>query len=458
MVHSDPDRWSDIALQVQFSGSGPTAAKMLRIQELPPELITKTIRFFLEDLPRITQLPLEAGVHHPRLRITQVCAAWRAIAFSIHDWWDLEVSVDGNYHTTCNLASAWLRQTACRRLNLTILFDLIVDKFRADYKERISLFLEILVIPHRHRLQKLSVPVTNSGMRKLLRLPDNSLSHLDTLHLRLVDDQEESATASIMSSPFMTAPLLQTLHLTLRHGLPLKQHFPWSQLTTITLYGPNLDAATCLTVMSNCVSVANLAFSVISPINTEMESRISDLQNLPLHLPSVKKLNICFNCSNPTPFLLSLQLSSLIHLAFGSLALITPWTSAYKRFFQSFAQTLECFETKNNHMYVEIGDEILEWMPNLRALIFGRNYRLTPSTLRRIGTGELLPMLEHLECCARDFSLVVQMLSARQGNSQTLGSPLTPIKRVKIYARTWQIDDEFWKLRAQGVEIQLERI
>lgn len=441
----------------QPSSYGPPAAKVLCIHELPPELITKTIRFFLEDLPRITQLPLETGVLHPRLQITQVCAAWRAIAFSIHEWWDLEVSIDGNYYATCNLASAWLRQTSCRHLDLTIEFDLIVDKSRADYRERISLFLESLVVPHRHRLRELSVPVTNGGMRKLLRLPDNSFSHLDTLHLRLVDDQEESFT-DVLSSPFVTAPLLRTLHLTLRHGLPLKQHFPWSQLTTITLYGPNLDATTCLALLANFVSVAHLAFSVISTIDTATESRISELQNLPLRLPSIKKLNICFSCSNPTPFLLSLQLSSLSHLVLRSLEFITPWTSAYRRFFQSCAQTLECFETKNNHMYVEIGDEILEWMPNLRALIFGRNYRLTPSTLRRIGTGELLPKLEHLECCARDFSLVVQMLSARQGNSQSSGNALTRIKKVKIYARTWQIDDEFWTLRAQGVEIQLERI
>ncbi|KAF9457717.1 hypothetical protein BDZ94DRAFT_1272540 [Collybia nuda] len=443
----DRVRCLDTVLPVQPPNIRPISVKTLTVQDLPPELIQKIIYFFLEDLPDVTMLPLESGSRHPRLQITHVCSTWRAVSFSIYDFWELAIPGNRSSPGSINLAKSWLLQIPGSRLSLTIM----VGGTRGNP----SSSLEDLVVPYSHRFRKLSVPVTASELGKLLCLPQSSFCSLEILNLQFIGSEH---SINNVGSPFINAPLLRELSLTLDHELQIKAHFPWTQLTKVSVVCSRLDPTDYLSILSNGFSLTHLSLSFISAIDSETETRITTLQSHPLCLPKVKKLHLDFNCSHPGPLLISLELPSLTHLTLGSLSLIHWARVSHRRFFESFASCLEYFETNNSYMFVELDDTILSWMPNLHSLILRRDYRLTSATLQRIGTGELLPKVEHLEFSVRDVSLVVRMLSERQRLSQSLGNPPTSIKKIKVFARTWQVDDEYWKLRAQGVEIQLARI
>ncbi|KAF9458568.1 hypothetical protein BDZ94DRAFT_1270254 [Collybia nuda] len=86
-------------------------------------------------------------------------------------------------------------------------------------------------------------------------------------------------------------------------------------------------------------------------------------------------------------------------------------------------------------------------------------YPFQPSTLVKIGTGDLLPVVENLEVYENDMRLIVDMLTARALNSQRHPERISQIKSIQIHCQDEEGEerfrDTFHGWRSQEMDIKI---
>lgn len=427
-------------------------------KNIPPELISEIISYLASDS---LNFPPMDGVYDPRLQITQVCRLWRKIAFNMPLLWDIKYSqlITGRkFNSSLQLANAWFSQCAGSRLALELPRRIMTQCLPRTCVLDTSL-VERLVLPYTNRLKSLSLVVTPGMLDKILTLPTGSFKNIEALNLRVHPPDENIWDHPIPA--FTSAASLRSVTLSdLPKNLYPKLHLPWAQLTSLSLSN-YVEADQLLVILSNCTSLKECSLFNVSPITPEITSRIRLLPYIPLRLPVVETLQICFqpwfNAVNILPLL---EFTSLSSLTISPPSHLEGTTPVYTTFLWHMASTLRYFKL----LYIPgapitIDDAILSNIPNAQSVVLPHNCFLLPSTIEKIGQGELLPKVERLEFAASDIGPVVEMLTMRQSNARCPYRSVSNIMVVHVFCRYWsefgaeQLNKELSDLRSKGMDV-----
>jgi hypothetical protein len=155
-------------------------------KKLPPEILSRIFTFLVSP-PAF--LPLIDKSSNVRLRLTQICSAWRRIAFATPQLWYLAFSHSPQNSTSTSrsfeLANAWLTQCSFPGLSLTVPFEYIAQSLPQDRAPLDNLITRV-VAPHSQRLKRLHTVSTGQGVSALLSLPAESFGSLFDFSLKIV--------------------------------------------------------------------------------------------------------------------------------------------------------------------------------------------------------------------------------------------------------------------------------
>ncbi|KAJ7629793.1 hypothetical protein DFH06DRAFT_1225418 [Mycena polygramma] len=181
---------------------------------LPSELVSE---IFVRVLPPYPDLPQPVDQSSPTT-LTQICQRWREIALGTPALWSAISSFDFDEERELGIFKLWLQRS--RHCPLSI--QLGTDRNWAS-KELVE-----AVVPHRARWQNLKIDVEVEN----LRVFDGPMPLLRRLELLVGTGLVASGLVADIARHEL--PLLCTL--VLKNAAALQLTFPWTQLTSLTLF------------------------------------------------------------------------------------------------------------------------------------------------------------------------------------------------------------------------------
>ncbi|KAF9463486.1 hypothetical protein BDZ94DRAFT_1321814 [Collybia nuda] len=414
---------------------------MPTLHNLPPELISHIMIFVVVE-PAC--FPISLG--EPRLRLTQVCTAWRNIAFDTPFIWNLRFPASYDSPDALRLANYWWSQ--CSSSDLLLLINPVPLECAPPRSTR---FLENMVLPFTHRLGVIRVNLNCAGITKLLALPPHSFQNLRKISIWLQDADFKPSWKKSETS-LEAAPLLHSVCLSFPPKSQFKPRLPWRQLTRLVLV-TSTSGSDFLTILSQCVCLEDGTFLEISDLNFEMISQIESLPNQVLQLPKLQNLSIRFGCSSFRYITSRLILPNVIDLQFACWPNRADPTSDFIAFLQPMKDSLQHLELRSGLAgeYNVVSEAILESLPHLRTFIVPLRHIILPSTLERISKGEFLQKVERFHFGVNNIAPVIDMLHTRKTNSFCSIMEI----RVQTKSRSFGFLDELEELRSQGIDIDV---
>ncbi|KAF9457713.1 hypothetical protein BDZ94DRAFT_1326065 [Collybia nuda] len=426
-------------------------------KKLPVELISYIFTFILPSYATVYQ---ERG-SPTYLCLTQICSTWREIAFNTPLVWEVVLPRNEGCDNLIKLTNSWFRQSVRPRFSLIMPYKQLIEPLDWDWRPPRNL-IDDIVIPHAHRFQKLSVIISMEAFEALVELPQGSWKSLEVLFLRIHDKAEEHFNHP--ASSFGLAPLLHEFGADVTSGCHISVYFPWAQITKLYLNGM-LDADVHLRTLSHCPLLTDLILTTIFTIDANMESLIAQIPDLPLQFKFLSTIQLHFSCLNPYPFLSALGLPSA-----RSVRIVHPerldWISpGLIKFLRPMKTSLQQFESTYTHGFPAVVDEsIFGYIPSLQALKLSQDYLIPEPILVKIGTGEFLPNLQHIEFNVEKLGPALDMLKvrvARAGLSRESSScPVVAIRSANIGCSSWgsQDGETIHDLILQDVIVDLAQI
>lgn len=377
--------------------------------KLPFELIEKILRLCVS---RPRPLSLSSTKKHQRLRITQICAFWRKVAFGIDDIWDVHLK-ELPTASTLNLISAWFRQCSSEKISFTM-----PNSLRMPPIEWSAPMIDA-VIPYASRFRSLRSLIL--GMDQLESIPFDALTDLSIRFFKV----------SKGSPQRIVAPSLQTFEVTdINHhflGSNILLHLPqvpWVQLTSVTLTG-GLGFGEVHKVLMNCLSLIHCRLH-----HVQWAAR-GTLTPGSLRLPYLKKLEIKFSSPQlfhqlfvfDIPHIVSLSIN-LPHYTEEAISAFIQFMTKNKRSLRKFGISTTAFCTDT------LLETILGTVPLITHLHASKQ-RISQNVLSIIGTGELLPDLEVLEFKVSAGTHMEDVLNLLKPSKRTRPSRL---QTVRMYA------------------------
>jgi hypothetical protein len=445
-------------------------------KRLPPELIGQIL---LRCVGGPAVLPLADGKNNTRLVITQICSAWRSIAFDVAELWDVIFDFLGSTRLSpeslgcVDLTGAWLSQCNSNSLSLRVLLGLTNTNFDAmnDNVKRLDHIIDSVVIPNTHRFSVLMVVLSHHGAKSLLTLPSDSFPALEQVFIVYNNITQPLLTCDIPITAFSLASRLSVGGiLSARAVIPNFLQLPWSQLLSLLIQYRPQTANTCATVLSSCTSLISLCIDTtlhdedgMLPVSRDWRPQV------PIHLWCLQRLVITFDMHLMGDMLSMLKLPRLQRLHFMQRRHVfsdaSIWWSlpAFTTFLMSLS-SLEAFEisdfagrlvsTHQSHRNME---GLIACIPAVKVVQLSDTFPLLPSTMARIGTGALLPQAEHLEFAAQDPCTVIEMLTTRQATALATVDPAQAVSRLrKVEVRCSQVVplEMVSRLQSEGLQIR----
>lgn len=443
--------------------ASPDQALLAPHQRLPVEL-TKKIFSMVVGIPASLPLSGEDGLD-PRLQITQVCMDWRKIAFHTPELWKLEFSHIPERSSASQLAHAWWSQCPGSQLSFTVLDQL--DFYWHPYNMLFDHFIfDHIIAPFSTRLVVLRVAIRPETVLRLFSLPAGSFEALETLWLRVVDNESRVPLDDSLNDagPFRQSPNLRhvTLHIESYEDAWWRD-MPWAQLKELKFFGRPTPADLVLLVLIQCPLLSTYVVNGIEAIHDGMIDRISNLNNMPLHLPELTWLRIGFvGGASHGPCLR--QLTSLPNLS--TLRIFCQsyygWNlSDYITLLQN-APALETLQIINDELQptimiqnFRVEKAFLSCVPHLLVFTVPQNHYIENDVLAEIAHGGLLPSVTTMEFAAFQLEPVVEMLETRLSWARDGRTKISEIQQVSLWCYNFSASTltKIIDLKDQGVEV-----
>ncbi|KAF9458574.1 hypothetical protein BDZ94DRAFT_1325406 [Collybia nuda] len=414
-------------------------------KKLPAELVRKII---LLCIPQVNEsYKYRAGAKKDldfRLRVTQICGAWRRIALGESTLWDLFIyPQDGHIE----LAATWFRQSTCTKLGLAV--DLEKSLYTKFKLASLTPVITKVIVPHAERLRFLSLTVDKVILQSLSR---NSLKNLETLILDLDNKDPGSWRKSDFQFKF-PMPSLRSARISIPRGVideRLLLGLPLAQLTDLKLTG-TIVAADLAKVLNQCSSLEN--FSVRRVYDTRTvgsELFLCPFPPTPINLTHLRHLDVSVVAA--AQHLIYLL---VIPNLFSLVADINFASPESHRFLQSLLNLRQAYVSgRDADGFIEEG--FLSSIPTSEEVFLSMT-SVRHSTLIRIGTGELLPKVVKLHFSVDDLQPVLNMLDTRTLNAETHPERISRIKSIKVYyndkGKRFHDIFDIWRSRGVNVEI-----
>lgn len=406
---------------------------------LPSELVRKIIVLCLPEVEvESTRPSVEVNEELFRLRITQICATWRRIAFDESALWNLSLSPRGG---SVELVAEWFRQCSSYRLGL-----IISSKFE---KTQLSLVAAKIIAPYSKRFGSLSLPIDKAMLKSISPQPFESLEKL-TLDLDYDRGYRWAESDLQFGTPI---PLLRSLKVVLSSGLfndRLLLRLPLFQLTNLEITG-HMSGTLLFGILNECTSLEMcIIWGIYLGNNTH--DRSAPLPDTTIHLPHLCYLRIIF-VSDMGPLLFSLDTPNLRSLVIN----IDLSSDRCHSFFRRLSR-LRCITVdgmaRSQHF---IDENFIASIPTSVEVTI-RTYLFQHSTLVRIAAGELLPNVEHLRIQAYDMHSVFNILAIRNRNARENPESISFIKKATIFNNGGEgtFKHAVADLQSNGVDITLE--
>ncbi|KAF9458586.1 hypothetical protein BDZ94DRAFT_83275 [Collybia nuda] len=406
-------------------------------KKLPSELIRKIIVLCVPEVESENATPGKE-YYSSRLRVTQICTTWRKIAFDESALWDVSIYPLGRL---VDLAESWFRQSSCSSLGLTVRRESVyTDTFNFG---SLSPVVNRVITPYSKRLKTLGMIVNESLLKSVLSLTLDSLLSM-SLVLDYKDDEWKVSDLPI-SKP---TPSLRSLTLSIPPGFSDERFFlalPLPQLSRIKLTS-RISASIVPGILGQCHSLEEC--TIIAVYQAEFSTFPTPKSSI--FLPHLRKLTILFGSYDAEPLLCSFEVPNL-----SSLMTNIDFSSPRFRSFFRQLSNIHCITIHGIGIRGSFIDEnILSSIPNLVMFRTGP-YPIPPLALIKIGTGDLLPKVEHLKFPESNRQFILDMLNARSLAVQARPGEISPIKRIVINGAGVEgtYKESFDILRSQGTEI-----
>ncbi|KAF9458577.1 hypothetical protein BDZ94DRAFT_83102 [Collybia nuda] len=412
-------------------------------KRLPPELITKIILFCVPKLPMKRAIPRKRNLQ-PLLRVTQICSAWRKIAFSESALWDVCIRAYGRH---VELAAAWFRQCSCSSLALVI-----KPEMRNGSYELQSLLPAVnrLIVPYSKKLRFVGLTVDKPLLNYILSFPLENLVEISLF----LDFSTRKAWEEVEDLQLGTpATSLRWADISVPPGIVDDRFFAWLPLQQLT----NLDwsgylvAVDVAAVLAKCHSLERCSIGSVFEARSFHGDFPRPIPDTPIRLPHLRYLSIVFSGSSGK-FLSLLEAPNITSLVLD-VDLSSPGCLMF------------CQRLINLHR-IDIGrvlpPEMLvdeDFISSISPVkeIYASSWSFHPSTLIKIGEGDLLPKVKYLEFDEDNLQLVLDMLSKRYSAARAHPECVSHIKKIKISCNNEEGDFEgaFDVLRLQGIDITI---
>ncbi|KAF8878296.1 hypothetical protein BD779DRAFT_1789274 [Infundibulicybe gibba] len=366
----------------------------------------------------------------PRLVLSHVCTSWRVLALNTPELWSYIVVgwLKRPRHYEC--LKTWLDRSTQAPLSI---HGIITHSLKG-----IDGF-DSIVLSNIHRCQRLTMKVTPTLLPTLLRLPPGSLQVLVSVNLhfsvRGFGRELRRLAVDTPITSFQMAPQLRCVTLESMcdwSAVDLQCfHFPWSQLTTLTLQGMELAADSCIAILHACAALESCRVS-IAPINDlaikEIQAHVAPAIVLPalhtLHF-SGNLLHATFLAAFHLPNLRSLELDG-DNIEWWSIGILTPILAPT-------AHTLKVLRIGKAPFYTDQDVRaLLELLPHLTECVVKTamhwksgtlnavrdgecGIRLKTLSVSGLGVGELLDIAEGRLRAARESAGAISVITVVRG-------------------------------------------
>jgi hypothetical protein len=413
-------------------------------KRLPPELIREIQLFSSTEQ---ATFPLLDGAKECRVVLSQVCSAWRMVAFDTPSLWNIRIPyLPATSASSLALIGSWLSQcsSACLALNMTI-GNIDAAKMQStnwtdlQVKHKLDHVVNRLIIPNPHRFRELALAIPLIYAKILCALPSGYFPKLKSIAIIQVDDFYAPCAWDTPFTAFSQAPYLRRCDFMLG-GVGLHDlQFPWSQLSHLVLVNKSINNQTISTLLLPCASVAALHLGCVKFHDPNVDRL--PLPNASLCLPNIQVLSVAFSYNAKTcnaPFLNSLHLPKIRRLVLNHTSGPNWSPSHYIMFLRRISSTLENFEldfpqSKGcDRRPPRDVESLLECIPHAKTVRLPNDAPLLPSTMGKIGDGTLLPCVEYFEFAADNPLVAIEMLSSRQSTAlSTICTNSPPVSLLK---------------------------
>ena len=425
-------------------------------KRLPPELIREILLFSTAEY---AIFPLVDGAKEPRLVVSQVCSAWRAVAFDTPALWNIKIPyLPAVPSSSLELVGGWLSQCSSAGFSLNMIIGAIdiakmesTDWTDPQVKHKFDWVLNHIIIPNSCCFHELALAIPHLDAKTICALPSGYFPKLRTVAIVQVDSFFTPFTWDTPVTAFSQTPRLRRCDFLLSGVHPHDLQFPWAQLTQLVLINKSISNQTIVPVLSACTSVAAVHLGCVTFESPDGDSSL--FMEGSLCLPNILVFSVAFTYSNKTsnaPFLHSFYLPNIRRLVLKNTSGPNWSPSDYIVFLGRISSTLETFELDLPHSRGSYHhppgnvENLLECMPHTKTVRLPNDAPLLPSTMKRIGDGTLLPHVEFFEfaATANNLLLSIDMLSSRQStaSSTVITSSRSVSKRSVSFLKAGKIN------------------
>lgn len=436
-------------------------------KKLPVEIMREIMLLSAGVLPSFP-LPKETDPD-PRLQITQVCADWRRIAFSITELWRIKLSRIPDRSSASKLINSWWSQFSGSQLSLMVNKRGPQKSGPNGYFENISFdhfLFENVIFPYSTRLVRLDIAMRAETARKMLALPAGSFKALKTLALTVMNRYDPRMCVDNLNTAFSASPSLSKVTIrTTSFTDPLLLCLPWQQLTQLVLGMPDIPADRLLFLISHCPSLSTCRINTVKDIDADTVIRIT---SMPLvRLKNLTELRLWFaGPLNHRKFLRVLLLPKVCDPTSSGHQIHDQVPSDCSTCLQSATSTLTHLQLQTvkhtwNASYHHFDELLMSYIPRVETFEVPKVHRFSSSALERIACGELLPSVMKMTFGVDRLKSALKMLGARLSYARKSTADgqteLLVIKTAVVRCTSSSgVDDMIQDLKDQGIDIKIE--
>lgn len=379
-------------------------------KRVPPEILSEIFLLCLSGAP----VSLFPQLHSAPWVFGRVCSRWRAVSLNEPRLWSC-LGVD-NYRAAHQRHIPTLAKeifSRGRQSSITLACkarhygDAIVD----------------LVTSYSPRIQDLSLTLNIGSFVTLFTRPPGGWDRLESVAFefyrepvaRIEDQLEQHAITVLEAAPNLRKVAFRVCGggpcIRLRPGTQF-DCIPWAQLTDVSFATISPASCVLLKILNQCTSLVNLEVS----LNDENPSSLSK-SHVPsdIVLPELKSLTIDLKSGSRK---LAHFLSTIIAPSLSSFTVHSPpWNCKWPQneflsFISNSGCSLKCLSLKAMPILTEEYEPLLYALPTLTTATLSRTSPIHTSTLHAMISGEVLPVVEELECRVMSTEAVLDVLEA----------------------------------------------
>lgn len=301
--------------------------------KLPHELIREIILQLITKIRPYTYFQNEMG--DLRGQITQICASWRNIAFSLPELWHVILTTAG---PSISIVNAWFRQCSCPKISLTTsqmlarirsldrslgMLQIFTAVLSFDPLPFFDSLFSVIVGPYSHRFASLGPLMISPLQRKtIFTLPFDSLVKLSLDFRHLKGNNEPTGRIS--------APCLRDIYIENILALSVLPQLPWEQLKSIWFSGV-LVTNDMIKLLSQCTMLKICSLHGIRQV-----ARSPQYDDGSVVLSHLTALNITFHSQTSLSWLSTFTTSKIHSLTLSALSCTSQSLRAFIKLYHEY--------------------------------------------------------------------------------------------------------------------------